>query len=192
MIKEFVVEWGYWAIGLGTFFEGETVLIAGGAMAHRGLLSLPLVILSAFVGSVTGDLIWFLMGRRFGRPYLLKKEKWRDRAARIETWVHRYGAWFILGFRFLYGIRAVSPVVLGASGYPILRFACLNLISAAVWATSFGCIGFGLGAGLMSVIKRFGHIYELIALAALFTFAMWTLWRRLKSRAHRKDLPELP
>lgn len=192
MFEELIRDWGYWAIGIGTFFEGETVLIAGGAMAHRGLLLLPGVILAAFVGCVCGDMVWFLGGRRFGRPYLQRNEKWRDRTARVEKWVHSYGAGFILCFRFIYGIRTVTPAVLGAMGYPVLKYAVLNVISGAIWAVAFGYIGFGLGAWLMSAIKRFGHVHELVALAIVFSFVGWTVWRRLKKRAHRRDLPELP
>ncbi|HYB20914.1 MAG TPA: hypothetical protein VEH09_08285 [Thermodesulfobacteriota bacterium] len=33
--------YGYWAILVGTFFEGETVLILGGFVASQGYLNLP-------------------------------------------------------------------------------------------------------------------------------------------------------
>ena len=41
-LEELIVRWGYLAIGFGVFLEGESVVILGGALAHRGLLSLPL------------------------------------------------------------------------------------------------------------------------------------------------------
>lgn len=46
---------GYWALALGAFLEGETILVLAGVAAHRGYLDLRLVILVAFAGSLLGD-----------------------------------------------------------------------------------------------------------------------------------------
>ena len=64
MIEELISRWGYLGFAVGTFFEGETVLVVGGALAHKGLMSLPGVALSAFMGSLLGDQFWFLIGWR--------------------------------------------------------------------------------------------------------------------------------
>ena len=50
MLQELVSRWGYLAIAIATFIEGEVVLIWAGALAHQGMLSLPLVALAATVG----------------------------------------------------------------------------------------------------------------------------------------------
>lgn len=59
MIEELITRWGHLGIAVGTFFEGETVLFMGGALAHKGLLKFPQVVLAAFVGSLLGDQFWF-------------------------------------------------------------------------------------------------------------------------------------
>jgi membrane protein DedA with SNARE-associated domain len=51
--------YGYWAIFIGTFAEGETILILGGIAAKLGYLALPWVILAAFVGGLCGDQLFF-------------------------------------------------------------------------------------------------------------------------------------
>ena len=48
-------ELAYVVVALGVALEGETALVAAGALAHRGDLSLPLVMLAAFIGSVSAD-----------------------------------------------------------------------------------------------------------------------------------------
>lgn len=121
----FIDRFGYLAVTLGTFFEGETVLLAGGAFAHRGLLTLPGVILAAFAGSLAGDQLWFFLGRRFGRPFVERRPRWARQMARIDGFLARFGTAFVLGFRFLYGLRSVTPLALGASGYPALRSTSL-------------------------------------------------------------------
>lgn len=70
LIKEF----GYLAVFVGTFLEGETILVVAGFAAYETYLELPLVILFAFLGSLFGDQLYFFIGRYKGQS-LLKKYK---------------------------------------------------------------------------------------------------------------------
>ena len=54
-IESFIETYGYAAILIGTFLEGETILVLGGFAAHRGYLSLPWVIVAAFAGTLSGE-----------------------------------------------------------------------------------------------------------------------------------------
>jgi membrane protein DedA with SNARE-associated domain len=182
MLDAIITRWGYPAIVVGTFLEGETILVLGGAMAHRGLLSLPGVMIAAFVGSVAGDQLWFLIGRRVGRATLEQRPKWRDRAARVEAWLARYGNAFVVGFRFIYGLRTVSPALLGASGYPQRRFSWLNVVGAALWATSFAGVGWGLGASLQGVLERTARWEEIGALGILLAGGAAAVYRLSQRR----------
>jgi membrane protein DedA with SNARE-associated domain len=171
VLESLITRWGYLAVGVGTFFEGETILIAAGALAHRGLLSLWLVVLAAFVGSVAGDQLWFHLGRRFGRALIDRRPRWKERSVRAQEWLTRYGSVFVLGFRFIYGIRTVTPVLLGASNFPTRRFTLLNTAGGAVWALLFGGLGWALGASLQGLLARTAEVEEL-ALAAILLVAL--------------------
>ena len=188
MIEQLVARWGYVAIVGGTFLEGETILLLAGALAHRGLLSLPGVMLAAFIGSVAGDQVWFLVGRRMGRAALTRRPRWRGRVLLVERWLDRYGTLFVVGFRFIYGVRTVSPILLGASGYPPRRFVLLNIVGAALWATSFAALGWGVGAGFLHGLGRHARWEELgaLALALLLGTAILHLRRRRRSAAAKE------
>ena len=190
MFKDFVLHWGVWAVAIGTFFEGETIVVIAGAMAHKGLLNFWNVALAAFAGSTLGDTAWFLGGRFLGRPLLDRNETWRKRSERIQAFTKRFGIFFVLIFRFIYGIRTVSPAVLGATHYPVPRFMFLNAISAAVWAVCFTGIGWGLGEVVRQALSRRGHVLELVGAAVLLTVILWTAWHFLKKRTPLDDLPE--
>lgn len=189
MLEALVIRWGYWAVLVGCFFEGEAVLIAGGAFAHRGLLALPWVMLAAFLGSVLGDQLWFQVGRRLGQPFVQRRTAWQARVQRIHAWLDRYGMVFVFGFRFVYGVRSVTPALLGASGYPLRRFLLLNLLGGATWAIAVGAGGWLLGAGLAGLLKRAARFEELLLAAALLALVAGLSWTHVRRRAAPSTLP---
>jgi membrane protein DedA with SNARE-associated domain len=166
MWEHLVSRWGYLAIALGTFVEGEAVLLSAGALAHLGLLSLPLVALSAALGSLVWGQMWFFLGRLHGRRFLERRPKFSRHARILERWVDRYGSWLVVAFRFITGAAIVLPVLIGASGFPRVRFLALDTLGALLWACVFAGAGFGLGAGMRVVLRRTIGLPE-VALAAL-------------------------
>lgn len=153
MLEHFIVHFGYLALFVGTFFEGETILILGGFLAHRGYLQLPGVILFAFLGTLTGDYLYFFLGRSRGEAFLKKRPAWRNKTERIFSLIHKNKYILMLGFRFLYGIRTVTPFVLGMSGINTFSFICMNFLGASVWAISFGVLGYLFGQTMEIIIK---------------------------------------
>jgi membrane protein DedA with SNARE-associated domain len=134
--------------------------------------------LAAFVGSVAGDQVWFLVGKRAGRAAIDRRPRWKRHAERVEKWLARYGTAFVVGFRFIYGLRTVSPLLLGASGYSQRRFAWWNAVGAGVWATSFAALGWGLGAGLRRALGRDARWEELGILGVAVGVGIAILARR--------------
>ncbi len=140
----------YLAILAWTFLEGETVVLITGALIAGGnvTLSVWLLTLTALLGSFGGDQTWFYIGRRYGTPLL---RRWPGMADKIE-WafrlLRRHETLFILSFRFIYGLRNISPFVIGMSGVSRAKFIALNLIAATLWANTFAWGGYFLGKAL--------------------------------------------
>src|SRR6516164_6028052 len=103
MLDSLISQYGYLAILVGTFLEGETILILGGLAAHKGLLELPGVMLAAFVGSTLSDQLFFLLGRRHGEAWLARRPQWQAGVQRVRGLLNRHSTLLILTFRFLYG-----------------------------------------------------------------------------------------
>lgn len=169
---------GYWVVLLGTFLEGETVLVLGGVAAHQGLLRLPGVMLCAFVGSAVGDQLFFWFGRWRGLPWIARKATRQQVADRVRELAHRGGRPFLVGFRFLYGLRSITPLALGASGFPPARFLLWNVVGAALWSVAVAGLGYILGQAAEGMIGRFRHhsqrfLAVLVAVAAVVWLARW-------------------
>lgn len=182
-LESIVDTYGYVAVLLGTFLEGETILVLGGFAAHRGYLALPGVILAAFIGSLCGDQLFFFLGRRHSQAVLARRPAWKARADKANRLLERFRTPFILIFRFLYGLRTVSPFVIGMSSVPARQFIPLNAIGALVWAVFVGTGGYLFGSALeilIGDIKRY-EVEALLAIA-IIGILVWTvhLYRRRK------------
>ena len=165
-LQTFIENYGYFAVFVGCFAEGETVLVLAGFAAHLGYLSLPWVMATAAVAGFCGDLTAFFAGRRWG-PRLLA---WSPRLAAVRPVIaeklERHATWVVFALRFAVGLRIASLVVIGASGLPAPRFILPNAAGAIVWGVAVGGAGYMFGAaftGMLAHAKR----YEEIAFAAI-------------------------
>jgi len=165
-LEHFIDSYGYLAILIGTFLEGETILVLGGITAKLGYLKLFWVIVYAFCGTLIGDQLFFFLGRYQGASFLQRHPSWNNRAQKVHGILERHRIPIILGFRFLYGFRIITPYVIGMSRVPFLEFAILNVISAAVWSIIIGILGFAFGHGLELVLGDIRR-YEIAIMAAV-------------------------
>ena len=192
MSLESIIEtYGYWALLVGTFLEGETILVLGGFAAHRGYLTLPWVILAAFIGSLCGDQLFFYLGRRHSAFILARFPQWKVSIEKVQGLLERFRTPFILVFRFLYGLRLPAPFAIGMTSVPFKEFVLLNMVGAAVWAILVGVGGYLFGNALEIVIGDVKH-YEFEAFG-LILLAGATLWiiHFYRSRKHKASSPKM-
>lgn len=205
--QKLIQEYGYLAVLIGTFLEGETILILGGVAAQFGSMELPLVILSAFVGSSCGDQLYYFIGRKQGRALLKRFPRWSRAAAKVSLHIKQHQNLIILTFRFFYGLRNVTPFVLGISRVPVAKYVALNLAGAAIWATTFATLGYLLGEAHERILGKGHNWVLLIALPVLVLgYVGWKRWRdrripslpprgrrdpRQRSDPHRTQGPQL-
>jgi membrane protein DedA with SNARE-associated domain len=183
-----VSHYGYVALVVGTFLEGEAVLIAAGFAAHAGYLELQWVILAAFVGSLAGDQLYFFIGRVKGKGFLARRPVWETKVKRVLKLFDRYRILVVLGFRFMYGLRMVTPFAFGLSGIGASRFFILNLIGALIWSVALALVGYLFGAAARAVIIDVRRYEHHIILGILWTGALIYIIRFLQKR--KKDRAE--
>ena len=182
---EFIIrDYGYWALLIGTFFEGETILIIAGLSAHLGLLQLPYVMLIAFIGSFSGDQSYYFIGYFKGRELLQKHLKWKRRVDIVNKHIERYHNLVMFGFRFVYGMRIATPFVIGMSkNIKATRFFILNAIGAIIWSVSVSAGGYFFGYALEGFLKGVKY-YEKLAIIIIIIIGI-VLWLIHRYRAKR-------
>jgi membrane protein DedA with SNARE-associated domain len=191
-LQHFVEQYGYFAVFIGCFLEGETILVLAGFAAYLGYLSLPGVIaLAAFAGFV-GDETWFFAGRRYGKAILGRFPRLAKTRPYVKQKLERYGTWVVLFSRFAIGLRIAGPIIIGASGMPPARFMPPNAVGAIVWAVLVASAGFVFGTAFMALLehaKRYEKAaFVAIAAAALVVVTLrgWWIWR-LEARASARE-----
>jgi membrane protein DedA with SNARE-associated domain len=146
-----VAQFGYPALAIGMLFEGETMLILGAFMSHRGYLHLPLVIMIGCLVAFASDQFFFWMGRTKGNQFLENRPTWKPHVEKAKSLLGQNVNLLFLGVRFMYGLRTVMPFVLGMSKLDPKKFALLDFVGALIWALTFGLAGdlFGQFIGMI-------------------------------------------
>lgn len=176
VLETLLTNYGYPVVIAGAFFEGETIMVLGGFAAHLGYLSLDWVIACGFCGTLLSDQLYFFLGRRHGKALLERRHSWQARTEQVFRKLDRHQDLLILGFRFLYGLRTVTPFAIGIRRVSYLRFTVLNVIGAGIWATATGLSGYYFGRAVEAMlgdIKRYE--LELMMIIVVFGMLIWLI-----------------
>lgn len=184
---DFIKDWGYIAVFLGSLVEGESVILVACFMAHLGYLSLTKIMIIAFCGTLFADQALYYVGRYYGQAIIQKFHRLHAPANRAFKLLHSWDIWFILSFRFIWGIRTISPIVIGSSGISPQRYTPLNLLAAIIW-TLISCIGGYMLSGViedigLQVIKRYFGYFTVGIIILILGFIALKRW--MKSRLEK-------
>lgn len=126
--------YGYAAIFIGAFFEGETVLLLGAYAVHQKIFSFwPLVGVAMF-GGFLGDQMYYYLGHKYGYAFIQNRPKLNQKFERASQLIARFPILSILLMRFLWGLRTVIPMSFGIMRYPAMRYMAVNLFASFLWA----------------------------------------------------------
>lgn len=181
-----VQTYGYLAVALGSFLEGEALLLAGSLAASHGHLSLPVVWLIAVVASFLGNLPYFFAGRRFGTLAFQRYPALRLRKRRLDRLLRRHHLLIVPALRFLYGLRIVGLVTLGAGRMPVWRYMLLDLAGAVVWSACVCAAGYGAGGLFRRVLEAGATTGQLLVVAGVLGATLLWLVRRRVVAARRE------
>jgi membrane protein DedA with SNARE-associated domain len=182
-LEQVIETYGALGVLVGSFFEGEAIVVLAAFAAHQGYLSLWHVMLAAFVGACLGDQFYFYLGRRYGQAFLARRPPWKNRVGKATRLIERFHLWIIPAIRYIYGLRSVLCLAFGMSRVSSWTFAILNAAGVAVWSVLMSLGGYYLGWAMEMVLKDIRK-YELatamvIAAAGL---AAWAIRRYRQSK----------
>jgi membrane protein DedA with SNARE-associated domain len=187
-MEDLITNFGYPALFLGSFLEGESFLIAAGFLAKQGYLNLNLIIIVAMSGAYLGDVALYFLGRKKGEKIISKFPQIRIYYPKAKKLFDRYGMWAIFITRYLYGLRFASAAFFGLMKMRARNFLPLAFFSCLIWSILIGNLGYMFGVSLEALIGQVKH-YEKIAVAVIISLGM-TIWLIRKFIYNRKMTTE--
>jgi membrane protein DedA with SNARE-associated domain len=175
-------QFGYFAVFLGTFLEGEAILVTAGFFASRGYLDVYGVGVVAFFGAFCGHVFWFWLGRAHGVRLLDRFPRMNRHVGKSVRVFERYGPAAIVITQWIYGLRITCAVIIGMSRITVLKFLIYEAVSCAAWALAITALGYYFGRAIESVLGRVEHMerYGLLVIVAI-AVGFW-LYHRWKER----------
>lgn len=165
-IDHFLAHYGLIVVYVGVMIEGDSVLLAAAFLAHQGTMNPHGVFLAAFAGSLTADQVLYYIGRYSADARIVRRQIERPLFAHVLDIIHRRRVLFILSFRFIYGVRTISPIAIGIARVSPWLYTPLNILAAATWAALLTAIGYFFGQLIEQYAGRL-HNIEHKLLAAL-------------------------
>ena len=162
---------------LGLLVPGETLTVAAGFLSSAGVLELGPTIVAAAGGAIVGDSIGYEMGRRLGRPWLVRNgERFGfsgKHLARLEALFARHGGRAIVLARFVGFLRALAPFVAGAARMPYGWFLLFNVGGAWAWALCFVSLGYVLAESWWVAERWIGRAGTIAAAIVIAGVLLW-------------------
>src|SRR5438874_5616719 len=197
--QRYVSDYGYTAVFLGVFLEsfglptpGESLMIAGALLASRGQLSIYWVLLLCWIAAVVGDNIGYVIGKRGGRPLVLKYGPRvgirNTHIEQVEGFFDRHGGAVVLFARFVVVVRQINGIVAGTMGMNWWHFLAYNAAGAALWVGFWAGSAFYFGRRFREIMAWVGTLEPIVVLiaAAAIAVGLIYLWRQQRKRKSKR------
>ncbi len=145
---------------LGVPIPEDIPLIVAGVLLRTedGIASWYGTILVALVGVLTGDLVLYMLGQRWGADVVNHRSvRWivtPDRFTRLSRRFRVHGTWFCFFGRFLLGVRAAMCLTAGATHFPLWRFLLADFTGALLSVPLFIGLGYWF-AGVIPQLREY-------------------------------------
>ncbi len=192
-IFQWVSSYGYAAIfGLlvlgivGLPIPDETLLVFTGYLVWRGNLKAIPVLLVAFLGSISGITLSYVIGRTLGLGFIHKWGRYvhvtESRLDVVHGWFNRVGHWALFIGYYIAGVRHFTAIVAGTSSLEYRAFAAYAYSGAAVWVCTFLGLGYYFGDRWHQVIETVHRHLHIVSIAVITGVALFLLIRWFRNR----------
>jgi membrane protein DedA with SNARE-associated domain/membrane-associated phospholipid phosphatase len=174
----FLVALGEALLVIGLFVPSTAVLVGAGILVGAGSLEFWPVYIATTVGCIVGDQISYWAGKIYGDKLrgLWPLSRYPALMAKGEDFVKLHGGKSIAIGRFVPGVKAVVPGIVGMLGMSQMFFLVVNISSGAVWSIAHLLPGILIGQGLALAGEVSGRLaLVLVVLLGILFVAGWLI-----------------
>ncbi len=177
-------QYGYFAIFPLMIIEGPIVTIIASFLASLGTFSVPWVYALAVAGDITGDIIYYVIGRWGGKPLIERWGRWvgltKERMTAAEQYFNRHSGKALVIGKLTHGVGMWVLMGAGAARTPFWPFVWFNMIGTIPKALLFVVIGYFFGQAYASIGGYINDVSIVLGLIVLVVGGGYVLHRRLK------------
>lgn len=162
----------------------DTVVAFGAFLAARGQATPVGAFLATWAGNVSGALLVYALGRRYGAQYA---HRWMERfggaakESRLQSMYERRGTLALFLSRFIPGLRALVPPFAGAMRIPAGRATLAIAVASGIWYGIVTWIAYRVGSdwdALQARLRGAGTTAAIGAGAIVLVVVLWYVVRR--------------
>ncbi|MBW4040738.1 MAG: hypothetical protein HIU86_01230 [Acidobacteria bacterium] len=165
------------------FLPGDSLLVTAG-LTHQSLgLTVPIIVLVAFVAAAAGDQVGYLLGDKVG-VRMFKDDARILKTSRLhetEAFFAKYGGRALVLGRFVPVIRTYVPLAAGSARYPYRKFLPWNLLGAFLWVVIVTVVGSLLG-GVPFIANNIDLLLTVVVLVSVLPIVISQVRKRIRAR----------
>lgn len=158
-------------------------LFAGYAV-NAGVFGFGALVGVCWLGSFSGDVVRFWIGRRFGTGWLRRFPRIERAVQTAAKLADRHHVLMIMFHRYPHGIRGVAGFAYGMSRLRWPTFLALNFVAAGIWSFALVTAGYSFGHLSEKVMSDASSGLGFVMLV-IFLGLSWVLSKRLERAVER-------
>ncbi len=159
----------------------ETLMVIAGILMSKGTLNVLPTCVAAFLGSVCGISMSYLLGRTLGYYLLHRYGRWvgftEARTQQAHNWFEHYGKWALVIGYFIPGVRHITGFTAGTTKLDIHQFALFAYGGAAIWVTTFLSIGYFFGDYCLALWEKLDLSVDMVIIAVSMLVVAYGIYR---------------
>ncbi|MBI1802962.1 MAG: DedA family protein [Ignavibacteriae bacterium] len=191
LVTLWIAQYGYFGLfallmlGIaGLPIPDETLLTFCGYLIYRHQFSFPVTLIVAFLGSIFGITLSYILGRsiglyllhRYGRYVLVTPEK----LERVHQWFERRGKWSLVVGYYIPGVRHLTAYTAGATKLKLPTFMLFAYSGGLIWSTTFILLGYLFGEQWEFVVDKLQeNIFVGTLIVAGLLVVLWAFKKKL-------------
>jgi membrane protein DedA with SNARE-associated domain len=198
-VVEALLAHGYWLLFAAVLIEqigiplpSVPVLLATGALAALGKISLGTALPLGVLASLLGDVPWYFTGKFRGRRVLrllCRISLEPDSCVRgAEDTFTRRGPATLLVAKFVPGLSTVAPPLAGIIHMSFWKFLFFDGLGSLAWTTVYVLAGWFFGGQLDRLANAIAGTGRWFALLIVTPLAGWLLWKYFQRRRFIRKL----
>jgi membrane protein DedA with SNARE-associated domain len=164
------------------------LLIVAGALVNEGRAAALSIAGVAWISSMLGKVILYIVGRRYGRQAMGALCRLavapNTSVGKADKHFERWGAALLIVAEFIPGIRTLAPTLAGAEKLSPIPFLLYSALGAALWTGLYVGIGLVFRKQIdrvLAFVERSGKVAIVMIAASIAVYFVVKWWRRRRS-----------